>query len=200
MSTTSSKAIDAYISKLDPAIAPIVRTVRSVAFEACPMLEEALKWGMPTLSHHGIVAQIAGFKQHARLAFWKGSLLESEWLELAGDARVMGIRRMEKPEDIPPEEVLVDLFVRAVDLNVRGIKPDALRTHKRAPLEAPDWFVAALQAAPPALSVFEAMPPSHKREYIEWLVDAKRDETRLRRLKQAVEWIGEGKQRNWKHM
>ena len=164
------------------------------------MLEEALKWGMPTLSHHGIVAQIAGFKKHARLAFWKGALLESTWLEVTGEAQVMGHIRMEKPEDIPPEEVLVDLFVRAVDLNVRGIKPSAPRVRKRAPLEPPDWFLAALQAAPPARAIFEAMPPSHQREYVEWLVDAKRDETRLRRLEQAVEWISEGKHRNWKHM
>jgi uncharacterized protein YdeI (YjbR/CyaY-like superfamily) len=200
VSTRHVQAIEAYICRLVPDMARIVRVLRDVARGACPELEEALKWGLPTLSYKGIVAQIAGFKQHARLVFWKGSLLESEWMELVGETQVMETIRIEKPEDIPPESVLVDLFARAVDFTVRGIKAGASRTRNRAPLEAPDRFVAALQTRPEAASRFDAMPLSHRREYIDWLVEAKREETRLRRLQHAVGWIAEGKQRNWKHL
>ena len=63
----------------------------------------------------------------------------------------------------------------------------------------PPDLAAALKKNAQARATFDGFSPSHKKEYIEWIVEAKRDETRQRRLSQAIEMLAEGKTRNWKY-
>ena len=200
MSNTFSPEVDQYIERLSQPFGQILSHIRSVAHESCPGLEESMKWAMPCLSQEGIVAQLAGFKNHARLGFWKGSLLESPHLQLMGESAAMGMIRIDSPADVPEDAVLVDLFRRAVDLNQRGIRIPKKRREPAPALEPPEWLLKALRINPEAWSNFQSMAPSHQREYVEWLVDAKQEATRLRRLDQAVEWLADGKPRNWKYM
>ena len=74
------------------------------------------------------------------------------------------------------------------------------KTAPKPPLKTPAAFATALKKNRKAQANFDAFPPSHKREYIEWITDAKQEATRERRIDTAVEWIAEGKQRNWKYM
>ena len=63
----------------------------------------------------------------------------------------------------------------------------------------PDHFLAAIKKNKKALAAYEKFSPSHRREYIEWIIGAKTDATRDKRVAQAVEWMAEGKSRNWKY-
>jgi uncharacterized protein YdeI (YjbR/CyaY-like superfamily) len=63
----------------------------------------------------------------------------------------------------------------------------------------PQDLKSALARNAKARAAFEGFSPSHRREYVEWIEDAKRDDTRRKRLATAIEWMGEGKPRNWKY-
>ena len=86
-------------------------------------------------------------------------------------------------------------------MNEAGIKlPSMLRNRDKKELSVPSDLTAALKKSKKALATFETFPYSHKKEYIQWITEAKRDETRQQRLKTAVEWLAQGKPRNWKYM
>jgi uncharacterized protein YdeI (YjbR/CyaY-like superfamily) len=110
--------------------------------------------------------------------------------------------KMTSVRDLPPKKELVALVRKAMALNEQGVKtPQARkRVAARPPVETPAYLADALRANAAARGTFERFAPSHRREYIEWLEEAKREETRRKRLAQAVEWLAEGKPRNWKYM
>lgn len=192
--------IDAYIAKSAEFARPILEKLRAIVHEACPQVEETLKWGMPTFLHAGgILCGMAAFKQHASFGFWKHALVVGEGVPRDG----MGsFGKMTRLADIPPKKQLVPLIRKAMKLNEDGVKsvgPRKQATPRAAP-ELPEDFLAALKQQRKALATFEGFSPSHRREYIEWVTEAKREDTRRRRIAQSVEWLAEGKPRNWKYM
>jgi len=197
---TIDPRVDAYIADAPEFARPILERARAVVHEACPQVEETMKWGMPTFMHAGtILAGMAAFKQHATFGFWKHALVMGEGGERTG----MGsFGKMTSVRDLPPRKELVALVRKAMALNEEGVK--APRARKRAtsrpPAEVPPDLSEALRLDAAARETFERFPPSHRREYIEWLEEAKREETRRKRLAQAIEWLAEGKPRNWKYM
>lgn len=195
--------IDAYIERAAPFARPILVHVRALVRQACPGVEETIKWGMPTFMHAGgILCGMAAFKQHASFGFWKHAMVVGE-----------GERADEKPrdgmgsygkltalDDLPTKKILLAHIRKAMKLNEDGVKVPAAR--KAAPRPAPETpadLLAAFKQDKAAQATFDAFPPSCKREYIEWIVEAKREDTRAKRLAQAVEWLAEGKRRNWKY-
>ena len=109
--------------------------------------------------------------------------------------------RITSLKDLPPDRALSALIRKAVALNEQGVqKPPRPRPAKARPVRVPRYLAAALDAHPRARETFEGFPPGHKREYIEWLTEAKTEETRQRRLETAIAWMEEGKPRNWKYM
>ncbi|HJR73632.1 MAG TPA: YdeI/OmpD-associated family protein [Luteimonas sp.] len=191
--------IDAYIAKSAEFARPILQRLREVVHQACPQAEEAIKWGMPSFVYQGkILCGMAAFKQHASFGFWKHAQVMGE----ANPRDGMGsYGKMARLSDVPPKRQLVADIKKAMRLQGEGAKtagPRKTAASKPAPTTPPD-LVAALKKNAKARGAFEAFAPSHKREYIEWLTEAKREDTRARRLAQAVEWIAEGKQRNWKY-
>ena len=195
--------IDAYIERAAPFARPILVHVRALVRQACPGVEETIKWGMPTFMHAGgILCGMATFKQHASFGFWKHAMVVGE-----------GERADEKPrdgmgsygkltalDDLPTKKILLAHIRKAMKLNEDGVKVPAAR--KAAPRPAPETpadLLAAFKQDKAAQATFDAFPPSCKREYIEWIVEAKREDTRAKRLAQAVEWLAEGKRRNWKY-
>jgi uncharacterized protein YdeI (YjbR/CyaY-like superfamily) len=188
-----SPAFDAYIAKAPDFARPILEKVRRLMHEACPDMEEVMKWGHPHFDYRGPVAGMAAFKQHATFGFWKAQLLSD------GSPSV-GRDKLTNVSQLLPDKVLLKLIREAVDLNAKGVKTPKSKKPPKKPLAPPDYFAEALQKNKKAKTAFKSMSPSHQREYIEWLIDAKQEATRQKRLATAIEWIAEGKPRNWKYM
>ncbi|HXR63679.1 MAG TPA: YdeI/OmpD-associated family protein [Rudaea sp.] len=195
---TRDPRVDAYIANAPDFAKPILVHLRELVHRNCPQVEETLKWRMPTFMHHGMLAGMAAFRQHCSFGFWKHELVVGK--ELAGSPQGMGqFGKVTKISELPSASALAAYIKRAMKLNEEGVKAPRATPKKRALTMPPD-LAAALKKNRRAAAAFAAFSPSNQREYIEWLVEAKRDETRARRLSQAIEWIAEGKPRNWKYM
>lgn len=192
--------IDAYIARSAPFAQPLLERLRATVHQACPQVEETLKWGMPSFLHGGgILCMMAAFRQHASFGFWKHALVMGEGVERDG----MGsFGRMATPKDLPPQKELIALIRKAMALNEQGAKAPVARkaAPSKPPPEVPADLAAALRRDKAAAATFKRFPPGQQREYVDWITEAKRDETRQRRLAQAVEWLAEGKPRNWKYL
>lgn len=189
--------IDAYIERAAPFAQPILQHVRVLVHEACPAVEETIKWGMPTFVHAGaILCGMAAFRQHASFGFWKHALVVGE-----GEPRdgMGSYAKLVSLDDLPPKRTLLAHLRKAVALNEAGVKSPARKSAPKPPPETTPELAAALAQSPAAKAAFDAFPPGCRREYIEWIAGAKRPETRARRVSEAVAWMAEGKRRNWKY-
>jgi hypothetical protein len=189
--------IDNYIERSAPFAQPILVRLREILRATCPDAEETIKWGMPAFLYRGkILANMAAFKGHAVFGVWRGPEAE----KMAGKSgQAMGsLGRLTSLDDLPAEPLLVAML-RAAMAAVDGGTPRRRATEPKPELPLPDDFSAALGSSPGGLQAFEGFAPSHRREYIDWIVSAKRQETRERRIAQAVKWIAEGKKRHWKY-
>jgi uncharacterized protein YdeI (YjbR/CyaY-like superfamily) len=189
--------IDAYIDRQAEFAKPILRYLREVMHAACPDGEESIKWSSPHFLYKGeMLAGMAAFKQHATFGFWRGSLVVGKGNEQMSGMGQFG--RLSSVRDLPPRKELEALIRKAMKLTDEGVKAPRDK-HKKEPFTVPQDLRAALDANRKAAATFDAFPPSCQREYVEWVTEAKRDETRVKRLNQAVEWMAEGKRRNWKY-
>ena len=192
------KRVDSYIAKAPDFAKPILTYIRDAAHEGCPECEEDLKWRNPAFVYNGLLAGMAAFKEHCVFGFWKGELVTGERTP-DGEQSMAMYRKVSSLDDLPPKKKLVAWFKKAKELNDSGAKAPRVTKPKKA-LDEPDYFLAAIKENKKALATYERFSPSHKREYIEWITDAKGEDTRARRIKQALEWMAEGKARNWKYM
>lgn len=191
--------VDAYIAKAAPFAQPILKHLRKIAHTGCPQLEETIKWGMPFFDYKGMLCHMAAFKQHCAFGFWKSSQLFDGALE--GESEAMGnFGRITKVEDLPAEKVLIDYVRKAAQLNDSGVKRPAKKKPAKpaAPVVVPDYFATALRMNKKAQAAFDAFTPYQRKDYVDWIVEAKRNGTRESRLAAALEWIAEGKTRHWK--
>lgn len=193
--------ITAYIEKAAPFAQPILVHLRNIIHDAVPGIEEKIKWSFPCFDFKGPVCHMAAFQSHATFGFWKAKLMEDP-AGLFGErsAEAMGqLGRITRLDDLPHDEVLMQYIRAAADLNERGIKAaPARKKAERSELVLPDYFTAALAGNVDVARVFHGFSYSHKKEYLEWIGEAKTDATRERRLASALEMIAEGKSRHWK--
>jgi len=191
--------VDAYIAKSADFARPILEYLRAVIHEGCPEVEEAIKWGMPSFLYHGrILCGIAAFKQHCAFGFWGGRGLVGN--EDKRDDAMGQFGRIASLKDLPSKKVLVGYVKQAMKLSdERAAAPPKPRKAPKPAPATPDDLAAALKKNKKAAVTYEAFSPSCKREYVEWISEAKREETRASRVAQAVTWMAEGKQRNWKY-
>jgi len=196
---TRDPRIDAYIKKAQPFAKPILTHLRSVVHDACPGVQETLKWGVPHFDYKGIFCGMAAFKAHTTFGFWKGALLKDQLPKV--DEKAMGhFGRITSMDDLPNAPTLARIVKAAARLNDDGVKVARMPKAKKPPLEAPADLLSALAKSKKAQAHFKAFPPGQQREYNEWIIEAKQDATREKRIKTAVEWIAEGKIRNWKYV
>ena len=189
--------IDAYIDRQADFARPILRHLREVVHAACPDCEEAVKWSSPHFLYKSeMFAGMAAFKQHATFGFWRGSLVVGEGNDQMSGMGQFG--RLTSIDDLPPREELEALIHKAMQLTDAGVKVRPNK-HKKEPFTVPQDMRAALDANQAAAATFEGFPPSAQRDYVEWVTESKRDETRTKRLAQSIEWLAEGKRRNWKY-
>lgn len=189
------KRIDDYIAKAAPFAQPILKHIRETIHASVPGLVESIKWSMPHFLHNGKnLAGMAAFKAHCAMM-------------IHGDGRqgdAMGqYGKITTLSDLPGDNELRSKLVAARErIDAEGTalkkKPEGKKQSK-AELPIPEEFIAALNAKPSAKAALEAFAPSHRREYVDWITEAKRPETRGKRIAQAVEWLSEGKKRNWKY-
>ncbi len=190
--------VDAYIAKSADFARPILERIREIVHEACPEVEEEMKWSRPHFGYKGMLCGMSGFKEHCSFGFWKGQLIEG--LDAPEDKAMGHFGKLTKPSDLPSKKVLIGFIKQAMKLNEEGVKaPHMVNRKKRPPLPVPPELEKALTKNPKAKAAFEAFSQSHRNEYAEWIADAKTDATREKRIATAIEWISEGKGRNWKY-
>lgn len=189
--------IDAYIANAAAFAQPILAHLREVVHLACPECEETLKWSAPSFTYRGkILCGMAAFKQHAAFGLWQGAAIAAQ----GGEGGMGHFGRLARVADLPGKRELTRLLREGMALIDAGpVRQAARRGEPRPPAEVPGDLLAALRSQAAARATFDAFPPSARRDYIEWITDAKREETRAKRVAQAVAWMAEGKRRNWKY-
>ena len=199
---TKDSRVDAYIAKSPEFAKPILTYLRGIIHQGCPEAVETIKWGSPTFEYHGIMVGIEAFKQHCTLGFWKAPLLilDGKPLSKEMESGAGQFGKLTSIKDLPAKSKLLKLVKDAAALNKAGVNLERKPRVPPKPVEVPADLTKALQKSARARATFEAFPPSHKREYVQWIVEAKTDETRKRRVDTAIEWLSEGKPRNWKYM
>jgi uncharacterized protein YdeI (YjbR/CyaY-like superfamily) len=196
MATTDPR-IDEYFAAQADFARPILEHLRRLVHEAAPEAEETIKWGMPHFTVGGrILAGMGAFKAHVTFGF---GISKDVLGETGLEGQAMGrFGRLTSIADLPDDAALKGVIRRAADAAAAGPKPQPKKTPKPE-AAVPDDLAAALAADRAAQATFDAFPPSCRREYVDWVTEAKRPETRAKRLAQAVAWMAEGKRRNWKY-
>jgi uncharacterized protein YdeI (YjbR/CyaY-like superfamily) len=190
--------VDAYIEKSADFAKPILTHLRKLVHKASPKISETVKWGMPAFEYKGIVCGIAAFKEHCTFGFWKHSLLD--YNGFSTEKTAMGsFGRIASNKDLPSDDTIIKLVQQAVELNEKGVKVAKPKPVAKKELVVPDYLTAALKKNKAAQKTFENFPPSCKKEYVEWITEAKTEPTRDKRLATTIEWLSEGKRRNWKY-
>ena len=190
--------VDTYIAKSATFAQPILTHLRAVVHRHMPETTETIKWGFPHFDYNGgIFCSMASFKQHCAFGFWLGNLLSID----EKSTKAMGqFGRITSLADLPSDATIGKLIKQARTLHDHGAKGPTRLRQAKPDLVVPDSFMAALKKNKRAQATFEAFPTGQKREYVEWYTEAKAEPTRERRMAQALEWMAEGKVRNWKYL
>jgi uncharacterized protein YdeI (YjbR/CyaY-like superfamily) len=194
--------VDAYIEKSAEFAKPILKHVRNLVHQASPDLKETMKWGCPFFDYNGPVCQMAAFKQHCGFGFWKATLMDDPYKILNQQEETAGsFGRITSLSDLPGDDILIEYIRHALKLNAEGIKAPARpkKNVDKGELLVPEYFVEALNENALAKQQFDKFSVSQKREYTSWFEEAKTEATRTKRIASAIEWISEGKIRNWKY-
>ncbi|HSB93855.1 MAG TPA: YdeI/OmpD-associated family protein [Flavitalea sp.] len=193
--------VDAYIEKSQPFAQPILQHLRQLVHKACPEITETIKWGFPNFDYKGIVCNMAAFKAHCAFGFWKAALMKDadKFLEPVGKTAMGHFNRLTKVDDLPSDKIMISYIKEAVALNEMNIAVPKKKVATRQATAVHEGLMAALKKNKKAFANFEKMSPSYQKDYHSWINEAKTDATRTRRIETAVEWILEGKGRNWKY-
>jgi uncharacterized protein YdeI (YjbR/CyaY-like superfamily) len=202
--------VDEYIEKAKPFAQPILNRIRKAFHDASPELREEIKWGVPHFTRNGIIAGMAAFKEHVGFGFWRSKEMKDPLDLFQGEAKASTFyMKMKSVRDVPTKKIIKEYVAEAIELDESFVDEKAKK--KRASKKKvsgkklsqaskpPADLLAAMKKNKKALTTFAAFPPSKKRDYVEWITEAKREATREKRLKQAIEWMAEGKARHWKY-
>lgn len=194
--------VDAYIARARPFAQPVLRRLRKLVHQAVPGVEETMKWNMPHFTYKGMFCGMGAFKAHCIFGFWKHRLLDAIPLKGDGEGTFGDFRScITGAGDLPSDASMLRVLKAARTLNDDGVKlpKSTPAAGKSRVVTVPPALLKAIKANPRARATFAKFPFSHKKEYVEWIAGAKKDETRNRRIAQAVEWMAAGKSRNWKY-
>ncbi len=193
--------VDAYIAKSADFAKPILIHIRELVHKACPEVQETMKWSFPHFDYKGMMCSMAGFKEHCAFGFWKASLMsDAKTFTQVGNTAMGHLGQLKSLKDLPSDKIMIAYIKEAAKLNDEGVKlPARPKSTDKKPLRVPAELTAALKKNKKAKEAFDNFSPSHKREYAEWIAEAKSDATREKRLATTLEWLVEGKSRNWKY-
>ncbi len=191
--------IDAYIAKSADFAKPVLEHFRKLMHEVSPLVTENIKWGMPFFEYKGPIGNMAAFKAHCAIGFWKARLINDPQQAIKfGDGTAGSFGQLTSVNDLPDDGILKDFIHQAMVLNETGTKVEKKASEKKE-LVVPDYFIEILEANPIAKATFDNFSNSHKREYVEWITEAKTDATRQKRIETSLQWLTEGKNRMWKY-
>jgi uncharacterized protein YdeI (YjbR/CyaY-like superfamily) len=203
MSKNRDPRIDAYIDDAAPFAQPILKHLRALVHQGCPEVTETIKWGMPNFEHAGrILCSMAAFKAHCSFGFWHQEMEKVLGADgLKAETAMGSLGRITALEDLPDDKKLIRYIETAAKLNEAGVpaRPRAAAKGPAKELPVPGDLAAALKKNKVAAKTFADFRPSHRKEYIEWITEAKRPETREARVSTTLEWLSEGKSRHWKY-
>lgn len=194
--------VDKYIAKAQPFAKPILEHIREVVHSVSPQITEVMKWSFPHFDYKGTICSMASFKEHCAFGFWKAALMKDEdkIINPVGKTAMGSLGRITSVKELPAKKILVKYLKEAIQINEEGkVVPKAKPATAAKPKAVPVDLANALSKNKKANAAFNAFSPSCKKEYIVWIEDAKREETRIKRITTAVEWISEGKDLNWKY-
>ena len=193
--------VDVYINKAREFAKPVLEHIRDFVHETCPDVEEKIKWSFPHFDYKNqMMCSMASFKEHCTFGFWKASLLK-DLKGKSGQTAMGQFGRITKVSDLPSKKVLKSLIKDAMKLNDSEIKISAKsKSSKKKELTVPGYFMKAIKKNKKALKTFENFSYSQKKEYVEWVTEAKTEPTRKKRIATAIEWMSEGKIHNWKYL
>lgn len=194
--------VDAYISKAPGFAKPVLTHFRKLVHDTCPEVEETIKWSVPFFKYKsGTFCNMAFFKEHCAIGFWKASLIKSLEKTKDDDSKSAGnYGKITSLADLPSDKKIIAHLKEAMKLNEAGVKlPPKPKPVEKKDFQIPVELIAALDKNKKAKAVFEAFSPSHKREYSSWIAEARSEDTRNKRIKSALEWMVEGKSRHWKY-
>jgi uncharacterized protein YdeI (YjbR/CyaY-like superfamily) len=197
----TDKRIGAYISQSADFAKPILNHFRSLVHKTCPEVEETMKWSFPHFDYKGMMCSMAAFKQHCAFNFWKAALLKDGKKLLENREEAMGsFGRITSLKDLPSDKIIIGYIKEAMLLNEKNLKVQKPKVANNKELMVTQYLSDSFKKNKKALSTFENFSTSNKKEYINWITEAKTEETRKKRLAQAVEWMEEGKIKNWKYI
>lgn len=194
--------VDAYIARAAPFARPILHHLRDLVHDACPGAEETIKWGSPSFSYDGkILCGMAAFKAHCAFGFWHKEMAKVLAKDgVASDEAMGSLGKITRLEDLPSDRAMKGYLRKAAELNESDAPARPRRARgPAAEMPVPADLAAALKKSRAAAKTFEGFSPGHRKEYIEWIIGAKREETRQKRLATAIGWLAEGKRRNWRY-
>lgn len=196
------KRIDNYIAKSADFARPVLNHLRKLIHNACPQVEETIKWGFPHFDYKGMMCSMAAFKNHCVFGFWKASLMKDADSFKEKNVNAMGHSgKITSLTDLPSDKIIIARIKEAMKLNDEGIKlPERKKSDKNAEVMIPDSLKKELVKNKKASATFNNFSPSQKREYTEWIAEAKTEETLNKRIVTTIEWLTEGKTRNWKYV
>ncbi len=197
------KRVDVYILKSADFARPILNHLRRLVHEGCPDVEEGIKWGFPHFERNGILCSMASFKQHCTFGFWKATLLSDrrDLLSRMGKTAMGNFGQLRSVDDLPSDKILIEYVKEAAELNETRIKvPGRSKPAEKKSLKVASYFKQALAKNKKASTTFDGFNYSNKKDYVEWVTEAKTEETRNKRLAASIEWMAEGKIRNWKYV
>lgn len=194
--------IDAYIEKSQDFAKPILTHIRKLVHQASPDVEEKIKWGFPHFDYKGMMCSMASFKKHCSFGFRKAAIMADphKLMSRVGETAMGSFGKLTAISDLPDEAVLIQYIKEAARLNDEGIKLPSSPKKTKKELKIPAYFIEVIGKNKKALETFENFSYSNQKEYVDWIVEAKTEDTRKKRLDTAVEWLSEGKVRNWKYL
>lgn len=200
----TNKKVDDYITLAADFAKPILWKITELVHKACPGVEETFKWSFPCFMYkNNILCSMAAFKQHAVFGFWLESKMKDphKILSRGREKDSMGqLGQLKTVKDLPSDKIMIAYIKEAMALIDKGEKLTKAPAKAKAPLKVPAYFMTALKKNKKALKTYEGFSYSNKKEYVTWITEAKTEETRHSRLKTAIEWMAEGKIRNWKYI
>ncbi len=198
-----NRQVDAYITKAAPFAQSILNHLRQIVHHTCPEVQETIKWGFPHFEYHGVLCSMAAFKQHCAFTFWKAALMSDVHKVFSQvKAQAMGhLGKLATDADLPRDDILIQYILEAMQLNKDGKKLPIRSTGRiKKNLKMPAYFLQALHRNKQARQTFENFSYSNKKDYIDWITEARGEHTRNNRLAVAISWLSEGKARNWKYL
>lgn len=198
-----NQKFNVYIAKAAPFAQPILLHLRALVHQGCPEATETIKWGFPNFEYKGILCGMAAFKEHCAFSFWKGSVMRDpkKIMTRVGRTSMGQFDRITSISDLPSDKILLSYIKEAMKLNDDNVKlPQRSKPKDEKVLRVPPHFLKELKKNKAALKTFEGFSYSNKKEYVEWVEEAKTAATRDKRMETALQWMAEGKIRNWKYV